>query len=145
MIDPQYPASTRPWTAANAQFSRGHPLRLSRGFGRDASMQSGLGVQALTGSVVSRRLAARRPPGPRPSVTPRRYLLPLLPAGALWLALLASGASRADAGIVSAPGENLEISLITYGPGAIYWERFGHNSIEIRDEASGEAVSFNTR
>ncbi|HET7266726.1 MAG TPA: DUF4105 domain-containing protein [Oleiagrimonas sp.] len=50
---------------------------------------------------------------------------------------------RAHAGIVNAPGANLEISLVTYGPGAIYWERFGHDAIEIRDRVSGQAVTFN--
>src|SRR5271166_634167 len=67
----------------------------------------------------------------------------LLSAAAVLAALIVGGASRAVAGIVAAPGEDLEISLMTYGPGAIYWERFGHNSIEIRDTVSGEAVSFN--
>ena len=41
------------------------------------------------------------------------------------------------------PGDNLEISLVTYGPGEIYWERFGHNAIVVRDAASGRAVSYN--
>ncbi len=67
----------------------------------------------------------------------------LLPAAALLIALIATGARRAEAGIVAAPGEQLEIFLLTYGPGAIYWERFGHNSIEVRDKAGGDAVSFN--
>ncbi len=52
-------------------------------------------------------------------------------------------APRASAGIANAPGSNLEVSLITYGPGDIYWERFGHDAIELRDSVSGEAVSFN--
>lgn len=30
----------------------------------------------------------------------------------------------ARAGVIDAPGGDLEVSLITYGPGAIYWERF---------------------
>ena len=41
------------------------------------------------------------------------------------------------------PGDNLEISLVTYGPGEIYWERFGHNAIVVRNAASGRAVSYN--
>ena len=56
-----------------------------------------------------------------------------------WLASMPA----AVAGVADAPGEQLEISLITYGPGAIYWERFGHNAIEIRDPASEQAASFN--
>ena len=49
----------------------------------------------------------------------------------------------ARAGVIDAPGGDLEVSLITYGPGAIYWERFGHDSIRIRDRGSGESADFN--
>jgi hypothetical protein len=49
----------------------------------------------------------------------------------------------ARAGIVDAPAANLEISLMTYGPGDIYWERFGHDALEVRDTVSGEAIAFN--
>jgi hypothetical protein len=49
----------------------------------------------------------------------------------------------ARAGIVDAPASNLEISLMTYGPGDIYWERFGHDALEVRDTVSGEAIAFN--
>lgn len=47
------------------------------------------------------------------------------------------------AGVARAPGANLEVSLVTYGPGDTYWERFGHVAIELRDSVDGEAVSFN--
>jgi len=59
------------------------------------------------------------------------------------LTLLCSAILPAHAGVAEAPGENLEISLITYGPGDIYWERFGHDAIELRDTTSGEEVDFN--
>ncbi|TCV94938.1 uncharacterized protein DUF4105 [Luteibacter rhizovicinus] len=49
----------------------------------------------------------------------------------------------ARAGIADAPAAHLEVSLLTYGPGAIYWERFGHDAIELKDTVSGEAVAFN--
>jgi hypothetical protein len=49
----------------------------------------------------------------------------------------------AYAGVLDAPGEDLEVSLITYGPGAISWERFGHDAIRIRDRVSGESGDFN--
>jgi uncharacterized protein DUF4105 len=49
----------------------------------------------------------------------------------------------AHASVANAPGANLEVSLITYGPGETYWERFGHDAIELRDTASGEAINFN--
>ena len=52
-------------------------------------------------------------------------------------------AGSVHAGIVDAPGEDLRVSLITYGPGSIYWERFGHDAIEIRDTVSGQSVDFN--
>jgi hypothetical protein len=60
----------------------------------------------------------------------------------LLLALL-FGARTAHAGVANAPGANLEVSLVTYGPGDTYWERFGHDAIELRDSVSGEAVNFN--
>lgn len=65
----------------------------------------------------------------------------------LWLACLALLLGVllpvAHAGVANAPGANLEVSLITYGPGDTYWERFGHDALEVRDTVSGEAVNFN--
>jgi hypothetical protein len=59
-------------------------------------------------------------------------------------AVLGLGVSLcARSGVIDAPGGDLEVSLITYGPGAIYWERFGHDSIRIRDLGSGESADFN--
>ncbi|HEX5961955.1 MAG TPA: DUF4105 domain-containing protein [Rhodanobacteraceae bacterium] len=47
------------------------------------------------------------------------------------------------AGVVDAPGADLRVDLYTYGPGTIYWERFGHDALVITDTASGEAWAFN--
>ena len=65
----------------------------------------------------------------------------------------------ADSGAVgrpSAPGENaaldsmrakngasLRVSLITYGPSDVVWERFGHDAIAIRDTITGQDVVYN--
>ena len=57
--------------------------------------------------------------------------------------ILCSACIPAWADVADAPGANLEVSLITYGPGEIYWERFGHDAIELRDTVSGEEVDFN--
>ena len=58
--------------------------------------------------------------------------------------LLMLGAGMpAHGGVTDAPGANLEVSLITYGPGETYWERFGHDAIELRDRVSGQAINFN--
>jgi len=62
---------------------------------------------------------------------------------ALLLALFLLAVAPARASVANAPGANLEVALVTYGPGVIYWERFGHDAIELRDTASGEAVNFN--
>ncbi|NNK52153.1 MAG: DUF4105 domain-containing protein [Xanthomonadales bacterium] len=40
------------------------------------------------------------------------------------------------------PGEP-EIWLVTYGPGEIYWQRFGHNAIWVRDPGLGLDHVFN--
>jgi hypothetical protein len=36
-----------------------------------------------------------------------------------------------------------KVALVTFGPGRIYWERFGHNAIIIDDPAAGGRVSYN--
>ena len=41
------------------------------------------------------------------------------------------------------PGANLDVSLLTFGPGEEVWERFGHNAIQIRDHATGVARLYN--
>ncbi|TPG08663.1 DUF4105 domain-containing protein [Rhodanobacter glycinis] len=68
-----------------------------------------------------------------------RYIGSAFCLAMLWMAF----ALPAHASIANAPGANIEVSLITYGPGETYWERFGHDAIELRDSASGEAVNFN--
>jgi hypothetical protein len=60
---------------------------------------------------------------------------------ALLLCLLL--ASVAHAGVVDAPGADLRVDLYTYGPGSVYWERFGHDALVITDTATGEAYAFN--
>lgn len=52
-------------------------------------------------------------------------------------------AAPARAGVADAPGANLRIDLYTYGPGTVYWERFGHDALIITDTASGQAYAFN--
>ncbi|MFC5438074.1 DUF4105 domain-containing protein [Rhodanobacter umsongensis] len=61
----------------------------------------------------------------------------------LFVLLLLVALPPVHAGVANAPGANLEVSLVTYGPGETYWERFGHDAIELRDRASGEAINFN--
>ncbi|WP_017462682.1 DUF4105 domain-containing protein [Dyella ginsengisoli] len=61
----------------------------------------------------------------------------------LLLILLGTHALPARAGIADAPGDRLQVTVITYGPGDTYWERFGHIAIELRDTRDGEAISFN--
>lgn len=45
--------------------------------------------------------------------------------------------------ITDAPGADLRVSLYTYGPGEIYWERFGHDALVVTDTASGQSIAFN--
>lgn len=65
--------------------------------------------------------------------------------GALFIivALVSGAFAPVHASVANAPGANLKVSLITYGPGETYWERFGHDAIELRDISSGEAINFN--
>ncbi|MES2123272.1 MAG: DUF4105 domain-containing protein [Gemmatimonadota bacterium] len=65
---------------------------------------------------------------------------------ALWLVCLAvlSSASRAAAQTAAPQPENsLQIFLMTMGPGAEVWERFGHNAIWVRDSAAGRDLVYN--
>lgn len=68
---------------------------------------------------------------------------PLRRIAVMFALLVLTALAPAHAGIAEAPGTDLEVSLVTYGPGDIYWERFGHDAIEVRDRVSGESVNFN--
>ncbi|MBL8297966.1 MAG: DUF4105 domain-containing protein [Rhodanobacteraceae bacterium] len=75
---------------------------------------------------------------------PAKLLQPrFLPLLAGLLLLLFTGGLRAQPATEAEPGSELQISLLTFGPGEIYWERFGHNAIAIRDTRSGDALSIN--
>lgn len=43
----------------------------------------------------------------------------------------------------SPAGADLTVALITFGPGEEVWERFGHNAIEIRNNATGAGLLYN--
>jgi len=85
--------------------------------------------------------SGRSASGPAARFLREKRPLPLAWLCLLLLALLAGAPARA--GVADAPGEDLEVALVTYGPGDTYWERFGHDAIELRDRRSGEAVNFN--
>ncbi|GMU43456.1 MAG: DUF4105 domain-containing protein [Xanthomonadales bacterium] len=61
-----------------------------------------------------------------------------LRSAALWLALLlAAWAAPLRAEVP------FDVSLVTVEPGQVYWQRFGHNAILLRDRATGRALSYN--
>ncbi len=41
------------------------------------------------------------------------------------------------------PGSHLQVSLMTIGPGDLYWERFSHNALVIRDERARTEIAYN--
>jgi hypothetical protein len=59
------------------------------------------------------------------------------------LVLLLALSVSTNASVFDTAPEDLEVSLITYGPGSIYWERFGHDAIRLHDRVSGQSVDFN--
>ncbi len=60
----------------------------------------------------------------------------------VWV-LLSCALLPARAGVADAPGADLRVDLYTYGPGSVYWERFGHDALVITDTTTGEAYAFN--
>lgn len=65
------------------------------------------------------------------------------------LALVGSAGAQDSAEPASAPSATTDpkprhaISLLTVGPGELFFERFGHNAIVVRDAGTGEAVAYN--
>lgn len=55
------------------------------------------------------------------------------------LALAAGSAAAAPAADGDPPG----ISLLTFAPGQVYWERFGHNALLVRDARDASATVYN--
>jgi len=54
-----------------------------------------------------------------------------------------SAVTPASAGVQAAAGEDLEIYVMTMGPGDQVWSRFGHNAIGIRDKTAGTDIVYN--
>jgi hypothetical protein len=73
------------------------------------------------------------------STDPRRRSRRLLPLVALALCLLSPPLFAFDLDTADGP----EVWLVTYGPGEIYWQRFGHNAIWVRDPGLGLDHTFN--
>jgi len=61
----------------------------------------------------------------------------------LTLLTFATWAPTARADIAHAPGAELRVDLYTYGPGEVYWERFGHDALVLSDVRDGQAIAFN--
>ena len=61
----------------------------------------------------------------------------------LALLIFTGWAPCARADIANAPGAELRVDLYTYGPGEIYWERFGHDALVLTDVRDGQAIAFN--
>jgi hypothetical protein len=53
--------------------------------------------------------------------------------------------SRAQAQEIApaADGSNLDVALITFGPGTEVWESFGHYAIQIHDRTTGKTLLYN--
>ena len=58
----------------------------------------------------------------------------------LWLPL-AQAQDEASGAVAAEPA--LEVTLITVEPGALYWQRFGHNAILLERPGARNGVSYN--
>lgn len=69
----------------------------------------------------------------------------MLARAALAAALFAGGAGAGSPGHAqtAASGEHLVISLVTMGPGANIWDRFGHTAIWVADTVAGTSLAYN--
>jgi hypothetical protein len=56
----------------------------------------------------------------------------------LAVAGLCCGVARAEQA-----GESLDIDLLTFAPGQVYWERFGHNALLVHDRRDGVSTVYN--
>lgn len=61
----------------------------------------------------------------------------------LWLILVCLSLSFSLPAAEQIKPDGTEIWLVTYGPGEIYWQRFGHNAIWVRDAGFGLDHVFN--
>lgn len=68
------------------------------------------------------------------------FALAGVPARAQVLAAAAAGGSFKPSG---QPAGNLVASVVTFQPGTLYWQRFGHNALLLREPSTGRAVTFN--
>lgn len=57
--------------------------------------------------------------------------------------LLVAGCSLGGFAVAAEEPAGSDVWLVTYGPGEIYWQRFGHNAIWIRDAQRGLDHVFN--
>lgn len=67
-------------------------------------------------------------------------------AGTVGLAascLVAGSVAGQSPAASAVPGEDLEIYVMTMGPGDLVWSRFGHNAIGIRDRTAGTDIVYN--
>lgn len=56
---------------------------------------------------------------------------------------LAPGVSAPLDSVRAIRGATLSVSLFTYGPSDVFFERFGHAAIAVRDSATGQDIAFN--
>jgi hypothetical protein len=92
---------------------------------------SGFSRDAFSGSIRRGSIAAEA----APTGTFLRSVLVFL----LLMAVALGAHAQAESEAATAP----RISLLTIGPGEIFFERFGHNAIVVRDPAGGEAAAYN--
>lgn len=61
---------------------------------------------------------------------------------AAFLAAAVSSGALAQPAPADIPGERLAVYLVSFGPGPMLWERFGHNAIWIRDTLTGQGPAY---
>ncbi len=95
------------------------------------------------GQENERATATRRCPTGAVSWLARTLLAGCLLLPPVLLAQLPAPTNDVVAAARSEPRSAPSVSLLTVGPGALYFERFGHNAIVLRDPSGGSAAAYN--
>ena len=72
---------------------------------------------------------------------PKRWCASLI--GLLLAIATFAGSAFAQETSAAVDGSNLDVALITFGPGTEMWERFGHNAIMIHDRTTDRSRLYN--